>query len=129
MPPYVYVENDRFVGQPTAFKAFHRPGPALADFESYNVMDELTGKVTDYIGQQCTQNPFFIYFAMTALHNSRSPNKAFRGKSGVSPYGELCMDVDQHVGEVMAALKAKGMNQNTLVVFTPDNGCENLAYE
>lgn len=129
MPPYVYVENEHFVGEGTETKAFHRPGPAHADFEAFKVMDELTDKVTHYIGQQQADKPFFIYFAMTAPHNPRSPNKEFKGKSGVSPYGDLCMEVDHHVGQVMAALKAQGMDQNTLVVFTSDNGCENLAYD
>lgn len=129
MPPYVYVENEHFIGAGTETKAFHRPGPALPAFEAYKVMDELTAKVTGYIAKQTAQKPFFIYFAMTAPHNPRSPNKEFQGKSGIGPYPDLCMEVDHHVGQVMAALKAQGLARNTLVVFTSDNGCENLAYE
>ena len=128
MPPYVYIENDRFVGTPTEIKAFHRPGPAHKRFEAVNVLPELTGKLIDYIGRQTERTPFFVYFPITGPHNPVVPTKGFQGKSGVGRYGDFCMQIDHHVGQIIQALKDKGLYENTLVVFSSDNGVENHGY-
>lgn len=129
MPPYVYIENDHFIGTPTEVKAFHRPGPALTDFEAVQVMPELTEKLVDYIGEQRADTPFFVYFPMTGPHNPVVPAKEWQGKSGIGAYGDFCMQIDHHIGQIMQALKDKGFDQNTLVVFSSDNGPESYTYE
>ncbi|MDZ8117701.1 sulfatase family protein [Pontiella agarivorans] len=129
MPPYVYIENDRFTGTPTAIKAFHRPGPATVDFEAEQVIPELTDRLLNYIRQQDGTTPFFVYFPITGPHNPVVPAKAWQGKSGIGAYGDFCMQIDHHVGQIMQALKDKGFYENTIVVFSSDNGVENHAYE
>ena len=129
-PPYVYIENDRFTETPTTLKASHRWGPATADFEAVNVMGELTDKVIEFIDENASGNqPFFIYFPLTSPHNPRVPTKEWQNKSGIGSFGDFCMQTDHHVGEIMQALKERGIDENTLVVFSSDNGCENLAYD
>ncbi|MDF7824826.1 arylsulfatase [Pontiellaceae bacterium B12227] len=129
MPPYVYIENDRFVGKPTTIKAFHRPGPAHKDFEAVNVLPELTDKLIDYIGRQKKETPFFVYFPITGPHNPVVPTAGWQGKSGIGSYGDFCMQIDHHVGQIMQALKDNGLYENTLVVFSSDNGVENHGYD
>lgn len=129
MPPYVYIEKDRFTGTPTTIKAFHRPGPAMADFEAVNVIPELADKLVEYIGEQTPATPFFVYFPITGPHNPVVPTKEWQGKSGIGFYGDFCMQINHHVGQIMQALKDQGMDQNTLVVFSSDNGVENHGYD
>ena len=65
---------------------------------------------------------FFLYFAHTAVHVPIFPGKRFQGKSRNGGYGDWVEEIDWSVGEVMRALKASGADENTLVVFTSDNG-------
>ena len=66
--------------------------------------------------------PFFLYLAHTAVHVPLHPGKAFRGKSGNGPYGDWVEEVDWSVGRVLDTLKELKLDQNTLVLFTSDNG-------
>jgi arylsulfatase A-like enzyme len=66
--------------------------------------------------------PFFLYLAYTAPHVPLAPNPNFAGKSGAGRYGDIVMELDWGVGQVLAALKANGLDANTLVMFTSDNG-------
>ncbi len=69
-----------------------------------------------------SSRPFFLYFALTGPHAPIIPNDAFKGRSGVGDYGDFVMEMDWTVGEVMKALERTGLADNTLVVFTSDNG-------
>jgi arylsulfatase A-like enzyme len=60
---------------------------------------------------------------LTSPHTPILPTKDWQGKSGVGPYGDFVMETDWAVGEVLAALDQAGVSNNTLVVFTSDNGC------
>ncbi len=67
--------------------------------------------------------PFFLYLAETATHVPVVPNPAFVGTSRLgTPYGDLYEELDWSVGQVMATLKAQGLDQNTLVIYASDNG-------
>ena len=127
MPPYIYIENDRAIGVPTATKAFPRKGPAHPDFEAIDVMGEFTSKTVEYIDARDGEKPFFIYLSLTAPHTPIVPAKNFQGQSSVGAYGDFCMEVDWTVGQVMDALERKGLAGNTLVLFTADNGCSKAA--
>ena len=130
MPPYVYVENQ----QPTSIpqdstvsvddKGFWRKGLTGSDFIHADVLPHLTEKAVRYVKQQASRkNPFFLYFALPAPHTPILPTTAFLGKSNTNFYGDFVLQVDHVVGQVMAALKAHGMADNTLFIFTSDNGC------
>jgi arylsulfatase A-like enzyme len=67
-------------------------------------------------------NPFFLYMAHTAPHQPLTPSPAFRGKSGMGLYGDTLLELDASVGVLMSELKELGLEQNTLVMFSSDNG-------
>ncbi len=128
-PPYVYIENDRVTELPTAkqeasaFPAFMREGERSPGFIPVETLDVLTGKTIDFIERQSTDSsPFFLYFPMTAPHKPTIPSPQYQGRSGLGPYGDFVAQVDGAVGRVMDALTLAGVKDNTLVIFTSDNG-------
>lgn len=137
MPPYAYIENDRFTQVASARKSFPsfsygkvktkgpaRAGPAAPDFEAVNVLPDLTEKAVEYIGQRSSEEkPFFIYLALPSPHTPVVPSKEWQGKSGMGAYGDFVMQTDWVVGEVMKAVDANGLTENTMIIVTSDNGC------
>jgi len=129
MPPYVYVENDRVTAPPdrefpgaTGF-AFCRRGPIAPNFRHADVLPELTRRAEAFLARQTAARPFFLYFPLPAPHTPILPAPEFQGKSGTNPYGDFCLMVDDVVGRVMAAVERAGLTENTILVFTADNGC------
>lgn len=134
MPPYVYIENDHATSVPTrrlekhSGKTFMRRGPIADDFEPETVLDTLSDRVTDTIRAYAeNDDPFFIYFPLPAPHTPIYPGKKFQGKSGTNEYGDFCLHVDDVVGRVTQALRDHGLEDDTIVVFTSDNGCSPMA--
>jgi len=131
MPPYVWVENDQPTMVPTKVtqnkdkQGVWRKGLTSDDFDHEQVLPHLTKKATDYIEQQAKQkDPFFLYFPLPAPHTPILPTKEFQGKSGLdNPYGDFVLMVDWVVGEVSKTLKEEGIEDNTIIIFTSDNGC------
>jgi len=124
MFPYLYLKND----QPTAWanttKAFHRPGPAAEDFEAINCLTDFARESRAYIAARAkSDNPFFLYLPLTSPHTPIVPAKKWQGKSGLSKYGDFLMETDWVVGEVLAELDKHKLTDNTIVIFTADNGC------
>ncbi|MES1222359.1 MAG: sulfatase-like hydrolase/transferase, partial [Bacteroidota bacterium] len=66
--------------------------------------------------------PFFLYFASTEPHVPRMPATMFKGKSGLGYRGDAILQLDWTVGEIMKEVKAAGIEKNTIVIFTSDNG-------
>ncbi|MFC7338775.1 arylsulfatase [Haloferula chungangensis] len=148
-PPYVYVENDRIVGsdpsdpliplrkgskvKPTpitpippeaAQRTSNRFSGAVKAHELFNdfeVGTTLTRKATEWIESRGGK-PFFLYFATTNVHHPFTPAKQFQGKSECGPYGDFAQELDWIVGEVRKSLEKTGVADNTLIVFTSDNG-------
>ncbi len=81
----------------------------------------LVQKAEAYINQQ-KSNPFFLYFSTHDIHVPRMPNERFAGKSGMGPRGDVLLQLDWTVGQVEAILKKNGLLENTLIIFTSDNG-------
>lgn len=128
MPPFAYIENDRFTEPLTTEKRWQRTGAAAASFEAVDVLPTLARKSADYIAVQAkTGKPFFLYLPLTAPHTPILPSKAWQGRSSIGKYGDFVMETDWAVGEVMAALDKAGISQNTLVIFSSDNGCSKAA--
>jgi arylsulfatase A len=71
--------------------------------------------------------PFFLYFPMTSPHTPIAPSKEFLGKSGLGPYVDFVMETDWCVGEILRAVEQGGITDNTLVIFTADNGTSTRA--
>ena len=128
MAPYVYVENDRVTAMPdrtipsSGGKEFWRSGVIAPDFEHVDVLPTLTKKAVGFIDAQAGDEPFFLYFPLTAPHKPISPSADFQGQSGLNEWGDFVMQVDWTVGQVLDALKRKGLEKNTLIIMTSDNG-------
>lgn len=134
MPPYVYVENDRCTDQPTATigkQEFGRAGLSVPGMTAAQVLPDLTAKSVEYIRSRTadkeTARPFFLYFPLPAPHTPIAPTKAWQGKSGISKYLDFVMQVDDTVGQIMKAVDTAGVTDNTLFIFTADNGCSPAA--
>ena len=69
-----------------------------------------------------TNNPFFMYYALQQPHVPRVPHPRFVGKSGMGPRGDAIIEADWCVGEIMKKLEAEGLADNTLIIFSSDNG-------
>ncbi len=138
-PPYAWFENDRVITEPTVPLATPkptaegsweaRPGPAVKDWDFWAVMPTLTDRAVKWIGEQKHNEPFFLYFPFTSPHAPIIPTADFAGKSQAGGFGDFVIQTDDTVGRVLHALQASGFADNTLVIFTADNGPEHYAYE
>lgn len=128
MPPYVFV-RDRIPTQPaTVEKGFNRKGPAGPDFEAVDVLPTITEEAVKFVHNHAAEDsPFFLYFPLNAPHTPIVPTAEWLGKSGINKYGDFTMQVDWSVGQVLEALDDAGVAENTLVIFTTDNGCSPAA--
>ncbi|MFT5471389.1 MAG: arylsulfatase A [Verrucomicrobiales bacterium] len=147
-PPYVYVENDKIVGSDSDDPLVHVGGSAkkvtpitpipreaaqrspnqftgAAEahklFNDFEVGTKLNEKATEWIKSR-GEKPFFAYFSTTNVHHPFTPAKRFQGTSEAGWYGDFVHELDWIVGEVMKSLEESGVADNTLVLFTSDNG-------
>lgn len=136
MIPYVYVENDRIVAPPTETIGgtegyeFYRAGPIAPGFRHDKVLTVCTDKAVQFINAHVQANPnqpFFLYFPLSAPHTPILPSSEFQGKSAAGPYGDFVHQCDFAVSEVMVALERLGKTENTLFIVTSDNGCSPMA--
>ncbi len=81
----------------------------------------LTAKAKAYMNSN-KENPFFLYFAFQDIHVPRLPNPMFKGKSTMGPRGDAIAQMDWCTGELMKTLDSLGIAENTLVIFSSDNG-------
>jgi arylsulfatase A-like enzyme len=128
-PPYCYLENDRTVGMPSVpnTPVFNRPGPMLPWWDWVNILPDVTRSAVRYIEDAArdeARRPFFLYLPLPSPHFPVVPAPEFKGKSGAGEYGDFVHQTDWTVGRVIEALKRTGAAENTLVVFTSDNGPE-----
>ncbi len=86
------------------------------------VMSVLTKKTVTWIENQSSDKPFFLYYTPVAVHNPVTPDDSLKGSSAAGVYGDWIHELDRSVGAVLEALDRKGFSDNTLVIFTSDNG-------
>ncbi len=129
MPPYVYVRDTRFTSLPSIqqpavkFPHFVRAGPRAEDFVIDQVLDRLAEEAVDFIGRAAAEDrPFFLYMPLTGPHKPTQPHQRFQGKTGLNDYGDFVHQVDWTVGQVLEALDTNSIAEETMVVFTSDNG-------
>ena len=128
MPPYAWIDNDRLTALPTASKTWIREGPADPAFEAVDVLPGLTRKAVELInGRKQDDKPIFLYLPLASPHTPILPTAEWKGKSGLGDYGDFVMQTDACVGEILDALEKSGLAENTLIVFTSDNGCSPAA--
>lgn len=80
-----------------------------------------TDRAVDFINRN-KENPFFLYLPHSMVHVPIAVSDKFKGKSEQGLFGDVVMEIDWSVGEILKALKKNGIDQNTLVIFTSDNG-------
>jgi arylsulfatase A-like enzyme len=128
-PPFVWVENDEVVGR--------RPGEMIRLYgddgmliiESIGeerVMNQigqmLLSKAISFLETNQGKEPFFLYYATCAIHHPHAPGTDFLGTSRAGAYGDFIHEFDGIVGSVMRCLEKLGVQNNTLVLVTSDNG-------
>jgi len=86
------------------------------------VMATLTDKAVGWLAQQSKDQPFFLYFTPVAVHNPVTPDKDLAGQSRAGLYGDWIHELDRSVGRILNALDQQGVAQETLVIFSSDNG-------
>lgn len=141
-PPYCFIENDKVLKAPTRMFDISllgeapgegtwgsRDGPMAEGWDPYKVLPTVTDKAVKWIEKQKKDQPFFMYFALPSPHEPVIPNKEYIGKSKAGPYGDFVVETDAMAGRVIQALKDGGFEDNTVVIFTADNGAEKLLYE
>lgn len=138
IPPYFFISDDRCVAMPGGHidehhspdwspiqGAFWRAGPIAPDLKLEDVLPTYTRKAVEYLDARrkaAEGKPFFLYLALTGPHTPWLPMEQFRAKSQGNLYTEFVEQVDDSVGQVLAALDRDGYAKNTLVFFASDNG-------
>ena len=140
IPPYFYIRNRQCVAAPTDTiganqsdakiwtdiqGAFWRGGNVAPHFRHEEVLPRLKEEALSYLQthhEEREQRPFFLYLALTAPHTPWLPPDSLRGTSRAGLYGDFTAQVDGVVGRVVNALDAMGLRENTVVIFSSDNG-------
>lgn len=96
----------------------------IAHEDEINMLPRLTRKAVEYIETRATdkKTPFFLYVPYGSPHSPVVPTAEWRGKSGLNIHADFVMQTDDGVGQIMAALDKHGLAENTLVIFSADNG-------
>lgn len=140
-PPFVYVENHRVVGldpeDPFVYRkrsitkehpekgGYRAIGGATAAHRLYDdakVGTTLRDKAVSWLERQEGKTPFFLYLATTNIHHPFTPAPRFMATSDCGPYGDFIHELDWIVGGILDVLDDKKLADNTLVIFTSDNG-------
>ena len=96
-------------------------GGKSALWQDEKIAETLTGKAVSFI-EGHKSAPFFLYFATQDAHVPRVPSPQFAGKSGMGPRGDCLLEFDWSVGEILNTLERLGLDKNTLVILSSDNG-------
>jgi arylsulfatase A-like enzyme len=96
-------------------------GGKSARWVDEEIADVITGKAKDFI-EKNKDNRFFLYFSTHDIHVPRVPNPRFAGKSGLGPRGDAILQLDWCTGEILRTLDRLKLTENTIVIFTSDNG-------
>lgn len=130
-PPYVIVENhhveglrkDSPIGKLQSKNNGRMEGGEGARWKDEELVDKLTSKMVSQLESFAKKKkPFFLYYAPHQPHWPNRPHARFRGTSQVGAYGDVIQELDWSVGEVLKALDRLGLSENTLVIFSSDNG-------
>lgn len=129
MAPYVYVENGMSTQVPDSVTvnkgkySWWRKGPTSNDFIHEDVTPNFFRRGIDFVKKQATKDkPFFLYFPLPSPHTPILPTKDWQEKSGLNPYADFVMMIDDYIGKLIDQVKKLGIEENTLIIFTSDNG-------
>ena len=139
IPPYFYIRDDKIVSPPTdkvddnfsggiwtdIQGAFWREGGIAPGLDLIDVLPRFTNESIEVLkehGSEGQGHPLFLYVSYPAPHTPWLPTEEFQGISGAGMYGDFMAMVDAEIGEILQALEQEGMAEETLVIFTSDNG-------
>lgn len=97
-------------------------GGEKARWVDEDMADYFVDKVKNYINSRDKNKPFFLYYGLHQPHVPRTPHARFVGSTDLGPRGDAVVEADWCVGEVIAKLEKEGLLENTLIIFTSDNG-------
>ncbi|WP_168442721.1 sulfatase family protein [Pontiella desulfatans] len=126
--PDFYIENDKFYMRGSNDVVTVNSGSSVdpwsedVRFEHDEVGGDTLAKAVEYIESSDTNQPLFVYFASTVPHKPITPAAEFVGSSDCGLYGDFIHELDGQVGALLDALRTTGRLDNTLIVFTSDNG-------
>jgi arylsulfatase len=121
--PETYVMDARRGESPTRVRPYNLEYRPLID-------RDLTDRAVAFMQRNAEADvPFFVYLPYTATHFPTLPHPDFVGRSGNGLWADLLMQIDSYVGELLGAIDELGIAENTIVIFTADNGPEALGYE
>lgn len=126
-PPYVFIENDHTLGVPTDRMPAHkgqRAGPMMPGWDLWAAQPTITARALEWLEERARDRatPFFLYLPLLGPHTPIVPGAESLGKSEAGPYGDWVCQMDGILGEVVASLERNGLMENTLVIFSSDNG-------
>ncbi|WP_299534353.1 arylsulfatase [Ulvibacterium sp.] len=96
-------------------------GGEAAKWIDEDMADYFLAKAQDFVKQH-KDTPFFLYYALQQPHVPRTPHPRFVGKSGMGPRGDVIVEADWAIGEFIKTLETEGLLENTLIIFSSDNG-------
>jgi len=126
MPPF-YDTEEKVLADPK--KQSDKIIEVAPDFIDNQCLTRFTDKAIDWMTTKVDDakkgKPFFLYLPYTSPHYPVCPLPQFKGQGNCGAYGEFLIETDYHVGRIFSFLKESGIDENTLVIFTSDNGPEN----
>ena len=139
IPPYFYIRDDKIVAPPTDSVddnfsggiwtdiqgAFWREGGIAPDMELVDVLPRFTEESIEVIEKHSSEGrdqPLFLYVAYPAPHTPWLPTEEFEGISNAGMYGDFMAMVDAEIGKILSATESANMSEETIVIFTSDNG-------
>lgn len=109
-------------------KAVMEQDRVIAHDAEINMLPRLTRKAVEYIDARANdERPFFLYVPLGSPHTPILPSPEWQGRSGLGEYGDFVMQTDDVITQISAALARHHLTENTLVIFTSDNGCSKAA--
>ena len=128
-PPYVYIRNGKLTKYPSVdqaadgFPGYLRKGERSPDLKPEDCLDDLLADAVSFVKRGAKKKqPFFLYFPLTAPHKPVLPHPRFVGKTKAGLYGDFVKQVDHIAGELVRNVDALGIKDNTIIVYTSDNG-------
>jgi arylsulfatase A-like enzyme len=97
-------------------------GGKSALWNDEGMADVFVEKTKAFIARQTADKPFFLYFSSQDIHVPRTPHPRFQGKTGLGYRGDAMVQLDWSTGEIMKSLEENGFAENTIVIFSSDNG-------
>lgn len=123
MPPYESGLTN--LSLPNDTGNFKGPIEVAPDFVDSECLTRFTDETLKWLENRESEKPFFVYLPYTSPHKPVIPIDKFRGQSEAGAYGDFMIETDWHIGRILAWLDEQGIAENTLVVFSSDNGPEN----